>query len=367
MSSTPNQKAAAYVAMSKAYAQASDNGKLPAPARQVAYAVRRITGLGNALAMDYLLKRGGSNRPGLIDCYMDDHPDETEDWDVIRDARGNLVEPHTYRRVPLGTLEVRRYISRAYLGPDDDDDHVPQFRMTLPTHGPEARFGSILYIEKEGFQEQVSAANVQERWDLAVMSSKGYSVRAARRVLIDLALTWDVTVLVAHDFDQQGIGIFHLIEREVEAIDLGLRLEDVGGLTSEPVSYRSDPRQNLRQRGASEDEIDFLRGDGKTGQRVELNALVGREFIDWLEGKLADAGVTKVTPDQDRLEAAYRRAYKRHLLNARIAEASEEASAEAKALSVPDDLVTRVTAGLDRRPERSWDEVLAELVDQEED
>jgi hypothetical protein len=293
-----SQKAAAYEAMPKAYAAASDNGKLPAPARQVAYAVRRITGLGTALSMDYLLKRGSRGRPGLIDCYMEDHPDATGDWDVIRDARGNLVEPHTYRKVPLGTLEVRDYLSGTYwrgdLGRHDDD--IPQLTLTVPTYGPEDRFGSILYIEKEGFQEQVSAANVQERWDLAIASSKGYSVRAARRALIELALTWDVTVLVAHDFDQQGIGIFHLIEREVDAVDLGLRLDDVAGLTPEPVSYRSDPRRNLRERGASGREIDFLRGDGETGQRVELNALVGREFIDWLEGKLADAGVSKVVP-----------------------------------------------------------------------
>jgi hypothetical protein len=358
-------------AMPEAYGAASDNDTLPAPARQVAYALRRITGLGTALAMDYLIKRSSRGRPGLIDCYMEDHPDETEDWDVIRDARGSLVEPHTYRKVPLGTLEVRDYLNGAYwrgadLGRHDDDDHVPQLTLTVPTYGPEDRYGSILYIEKEGFQEQVSAANVQERWDLAIASSKGYSVRAARRALIDLALQWDVTVLVAHDFDKQGIGIFDLIEREVDAVDLGLRLDDVAGLTPEPVSYRSDPRQNLRERGASEREIDFLRGDGKTGQRVELNALVGREFIDWLEGKLADAGVSKVVPDSDRLDAAYRRAYKRRLLNARIAEAYEEASAEANRVSAPVDLATRVATALDDHSRRSWDDVIADLIEEED-
>jgi hypothetical protein len=38
---------------------------------------------------------------------MNDYPDETADWDVVFDARGNLTEPHTDRRIPLGTIQVR--------------------------------------------------------------------------------------------------------------------------------------------------------------------------------------------------------------------------------------------------------------------
>ena len=365
----PSQKDAVYDAMSEAYAAASDDGSLPAPARQVAYAVRRITGLGGVLDMDYLLKRAGGGRPGLIDCYLEDHQEETANWDVVRDARGNLIEPHTFRTVPLGTLEVRTYLytSRGWKVGDDDDE-APQFALTWPTYGPEDRFGSILYIEKEGFAEQLSADFVQERWDVAVASSKGYSVRAARRALIEMARRWGVTVLVAHDFDQQGIGIYDLIQRQVDAIDLGLRLSDVAELPSEPVSYRSDPARNLVERGASREGIDFLRGDGKTGRRVELNALVGREFIDWLEGKFEDAGVSKVVPDPERLEAAYRRAYKRQLLNARISKAFDDATRKADALTVPNDLVIKVTAALNdggSRSVRSWDEVIADLVEDE--
>lgn len=74
-------------------------------------------------------------------------------------------------------------------------------RWGVRTHGPQDRFGAILYIEKEGFAELLAADRVQERWDIAVASSKGYSVRAARKLLVTLATRHRVPVLVAHDFD----------------------------------------------------------------------------------------------------------------------------------------------------------------------
>ena len=108
-------------------------------------------------------------------------------------------------------------------------------------------------------------------------------------------------------------------------IDLGLRLSDVEAmhLQSEPVEYPShvDPRENLRQRGTTEEECDFLvrqRGlGGWTGQRVELNAMTSDQFIAWLEAKLMAVGVQKVVPDQETLAKAYRRAVRRDLCNGR--------------------------------------------------
>jgi hypothetical protein len=149
------QKAAVYAAMPRAHAEASDGGQLPAPARQVGYALRRITGLGNALSMDYLLK---GNRGGLINAYLEDHPEETADWDIVRDARGTLGEPHTGRRVPLGTIEVRDYLRWSDDDPfGDDDDYTPEFALRWQTYGPRDRYSAILYIEKEGFSEQLGA------------------------------------------------------------------------------------------------------------------------------------------------------------------------------------------------------------------
>jgi hypothetical protein len=54
----------------------------------------------------------------LLPNYTNEYPIETADWDVIYDARGNLIEPHTQRRIPLGTLQVRQYLGdRPAFGP----------------------------------------------------------------------------------------------------------------------------------------------------------------------------------------------------------------------------------------------------------
>lgn len=363
-------KACVYAAMPAAYLAASDQGRLPAPARQVAYALRRLTGLGDALRMKSCLDNGArldGRSMGYIAAYVAEHPEECADWDIVRDARGNFTEPHTYRTVPLGTMDVRSYLR--YDGEIDPDDSAPQLSLDWWTHGPRDRFGAILYIEKEGFAEQLAADRVAERWDLAICSSKGYSVDAARHLLVTLAERHGCRVLVAHDFDKQGIGIVDLIDNEVETVDLGLRLDDVEdeqwGLLdqAESVTYDSDPTDNLVRRGATVREIEFLAGDGVEGQRVELNALVGRQFIDWLESKLEEAGVGKVIPEAETLEAAYRRAYRRALLNRAMADAQESAAQAAATAVVPDDLATRVAGALDENRERTWDDVVAEIAE----
>ena len=47
----------------------------------------------------------------LLPDFLDQHPQRTAAWDVVFDARGALEEPHTGRRVPLGTVDVRDYIA----------------------------------------------------------------------------------------------------------------------------------------------------------------------------------------------------------------------------------------------------------------
>jgi hypothetical protein len=354
--------------MPEAYADASDGGSLPAPARQIGYACRRRSGLGDVLNLDYVLKGNGG---GLVMQYLAAHPRETADWDVVRDARGSFNEPHTGVRVPLSTIGVREYLTF----PLNDRRTVPQFSLDYATHGPTNRFGAILYIEKEGFAEQIAAAGVIERWDIAIASCKGYSVHAARELLRSLQDEHGVRVLVAHDFDKAGIGIFDTLGNG--PMDIGLRLGDVHderwGLDamSEPVTYgregKTDPRPNMRLRGATDAEIDYLCPATRPpfkGRRVELNALVGRTFIDWLEAKLAEHGVTKVTPDPATLEHAYRRAYERETINRALLDFAPVAAAKAARTPVPANIVTLVTDGLREQPELAWDHVLAEIVEQ---
>ena len=50
----------------------------------------------------------------LLTDYMANHPEETLGWNVVFDARGHFNEPHTVEEVPLGTLQVRKYLARVH-------------------------------------------------------------------------------------------------------------------------------------------------------------------------------------------------------------------------------------------------------------
>jgi hypothetical protein len=84
--------------MEDAYLAASDNGELPAKPRQIMYAARpeilRRTG-------EATLSGAYFSQTLLID-YMEEH--DCWDRDIIWDARGHFAEPHTNRRIPLGTF-----------------------------------------------------------------------------------------------------------------------------------------------------------------------------------------------------------------------------------------------------------------------
>jgi hypothetical protein len=187
---------------------------------------------------------------------------------------------------------------------------------------------------------------------------------------------FEVRVLVAHDFDKAGIGIFDTLG-DGDFIDIGLRWDDIIDprwdldQNSEPVTYgkdgETDPRPNLIMRGASDEEINYLvrptvRDDRPffSGRRVELNAL--RDIVAWLDAKMEEHGVTKVIPDSEVLEAAYRRAYTRALVNEKVAELYDEARDEALDADLPDDLFTQVTEGLDENPTWLWSWVVTGLV-----
>jgi DNA topoisomerase VI subunit A len=60
----------------------------------------------------------------------------------------------------------------------------------------------VTYIEKEGFSEALKAAGWPERHDCALMSSKGFTTRAAKDLVDKLAEHDEpVTVFCVHDAD----------------------------------------------------------------------------------------------------------------------------------------------------------------------
>ena len=248
-----------------------------------------------------------------------------------------------------------------------------------PTIGPEHRFNSILFIEKEGFLPLFKRVKLAARHDIAIMSTKGMSVTASRRLVDILCSIYRVPLLVLHDFDKAGFSIVGTLRRDtrryefknnIEVIDLGLRLEDIEGLPTEGVSYgigattrrAIDPGPNLRKNGATPEEVDFIRGrhgySGYQGQRVELNAFTSRQLVDWIETKLQQHGIAKVIPDVDTLGVAYRRAIAERYFNKESVRLTKAANRIGGKATPPDDLDRRVRVLLRRQPELPWEEAV---------
>jgi DNA topoisomerase VI subunit A len=122
---------------------------------------------------------------------------------------------------------------------------------SFPTSGPENRFDTILFVEKEGFEPLFQATRIAERFDIGVMSTKGMSVTASRMLVDKLSRRGVRQILVLHDFDVSGFSIFgtlgttnrrYTFETAVASRDIGLRLADIQAmdLQSEPVATSGD-------------------------------------------------------------------------------------------------------------------------------
>jgi hypothetical protein len=356
-------KEVAYEVMERAYKEAAGNVGLANP-RQIYYAARPTI----------LQRTGNDTLDSMYFCqtllvnYMRENPKTTESWDICWDDRGHFIEPHTGKEIGLGTLAVREYLQRVGGGASDK---LIAPSNAYPTIGPVNRFQAVLFIEKEGFLPIFAAARLAERFDLAIMASKGLSTTAARTLIDRLCGENKLPLLVLHDFDKSGFSILGTLKRnnrryrftnEVNVIDLGVRLDDVQeyDLESEPVTYgKSDPAPNLRENGATEEEIEFLcssRDRGHySGERVELNAYTSDVLIEWIEGKLKNNGVMKVIPDDATLERAYRRA-------AVISKLPKWVVAEAETVKVPAGLREKAQRALEAAPALSWDAAIAECA-----
>jgi hypothetical protein len=168
-------KDVAWEMMEQAYLKASGGGRLPTLARQIMYAARPFVQERTDENLDdkYFTQT-------LLPDYIEAHPEKCAGWDVVYDARGRLYEPHTKRGVPLGTLDVRRYLSESDPQRKVEEPSYDVREAGYPTYGPKNRYGAILFIEKEGFLPLFEAVNLEQRYDIAIMSTKGTSVIASR-------------------------------------------------------------------------------------------------------------------------------------------------------------------------------------------
>jgi DNA topoisomerase VI subunit B len=348
---------AAFDVMENAYNKVSSNGKYYANARQIMYAARP----------DILRY---TNKSELDDVYftqtlLKDYIEQEgkDNWKVVWDARGHMIEPFTNHKIGLGGIDVEKYGKEWHSGIDIDSPEIP---VLISTSGPANRFKNVLFVEKEGFTEVLTHAKIPERYDMAIMSTKGIPVKAACDLINEFEKQ-DVRVFVLHDFDVDGFKIMRTLREGTrmasgsDAIELGLRFEDIEGLPSEPVSYKSDPELYLKYDcGASSEEIKFLLGTHGYrygGRRVEINAMTSEQLITWLECKFEQYEVEKVIPDDTTLRTGFKRANHMKQLIRKIQEQEY-----AEDIEIPDDLSQQVVKLLQENPEISWDQALWDIV-----
>jgi Topoisomerase 6 subunit A/Spo11, Toprim domain len=225
-----------------------------------------------------------SNFTSIIDDYEADHG---EIPGMYREPRGSIYHPHRSETITLGTLMVEDY------------------------ERPEWTFNKAVYIEKEGFGEALKDARWAERHDCMLMSSKGFTSRAAKDLVDKLAEHDEpVTIFCVHDADAAGTLIYQTFQeatkarreaRKIKIVDLGLQpweaiamgleVEEVEqGKKRKPVAGYVTEREDVASNGEAWEE--WLQT-----HRIELNAMSTPRFIAWLDGKMADQ--SKLVPPAD--------------------------------------------------------------------
>ena len=361
-------KEAAAQIMEAAYMEVSGDGQLPANARQIMYKARPHIQkeTGRQLDDNYFTQ-------SILPDYMEEYD---VDWDVIYDARGHFTEPHGGETFGIGTLEVRSYLA-GFNDPSVTDAGFSQ--ATVKTNGPSGNFGAALFLEKEGFDPILKAAQIAERFDVAIMSTKGMSVTAARALADEMCSRHDIPLLILRDFDKAGFSIAGTLQRDTrryefknsfKTIEIGLSLADVEAMGLEP-EYQHHPKgrrdaleENLRTNGASEAEINFMFRDFdrlRSTRRVELNAMTSPQFVAFVERKLIEHGVAKIVPDQKLLVGVYAGIERGQRLEEAIEELDEIDMDDCKP---PKDLEQRVRKILEKHPAMRWDAAIERIVDE---
>jgi DNA topoisomerase 6 subunit A-like protein/histidine kinase/DNA gyrase B/HSP90-like ATPase len=319
-----------------AIADVSGGEGLPFNQRQLLYVLRPIVRdeTGKELTTP--------NFNNIITDYENEHGEIPL---MYREPRGSIYHPHRGEMVMLGTLSVENY------------------------ERPQWTFNKVVFIEKEGWVEALKAVRWPERHDCMLMSSKGFTTRAARDLVDKLAEHDEpVTIFCVHDADAYGtmihqtfqeatkardarkIRIINLGLEPWEAVEMGLQIEGV-----DEKDRRKPVADYVCDREDGEHWDDWLQA-----HRVELNAMTTPQFIEWLDGKMAS--YAKLIPPADVLEAELNARVEDKVREAIVARILREANVDGQvaaaitAIAVPD--TTALTAGVKElfkaTPDAEW-------------
>jgi Topoisomerase 6 subunit A/Spo11, Toprim domain/Histidine kinase-, DNA gyrase B-, and HSP90-like ATPase len=325
--------------LSDAIAKVSNDGQYRFNQRQILYALRPTV-------MAQLHKElTTENFTQIITDYENEHG---EIAGMYREPRGSIYHPHERRTITLGTLMVESY------------------------ERPEWKFNKLVYIEKEGFLEALKDEGWPERHDCAVLSSKGFSTRAARDLIDKLAEDDEpITVFCVHDADAHGTIIYQTLQeatkargaRKVTIINLGLEPWEAVDMDLEIEPIEEKDRQRPVADYVPEQWREWLQT-----HRVELNAMTTPQFIAWLDGKMAE--YDKLIPPAEvlkgeltaRIAAKIRADVTERIL--REARLEEQVAAATAAIEKPDagTLKEGIERLFEQAPGREWRDHIAAVV-----
>jgi hypothetical protein len=274
---------------------------------------------------------------------------------MYREPRGSIYHPHLGETITLGTLMVENYERPAWV------------------------FNKVVYIEKEGFSEALKHARWGERHDCMLMSSKGFSTRAARD-LIDKLADHDepITIFCVHDADSSGGMIYQTFQeatkargaRKIKIVNLGLEPWEAIAMELEVETVAAGERRKpIADYVHNRIGMDVVWDEWLQTHRIELNAMTTPKFIGWLDEKMA-AHPGKLIPPSDVLEAELD---ERVQINVRAAvterilrEAGFEDQVATAIAAIKKPLAADLHAGInrlfEREPDREWRDHIEEIA-----
>lgn len=248
----------------------------------------------------------------------------------VMQARGADISSYNYYRTlfeaweeELG-LEMANREERGYIiHPRNKIPQAIDTKFAKSYVPPDYEFNKVLYIEKRGFIEYLVQDDIHGKYDMALIGGQGESTWANRKVLRKIVeKNPKISIFCLHDCDIYGMHIKNSLEKEhyiegwkVKVVSMGLRPEEA--ITKKhPVEMFEDDREfsyEAISQVVTKEEFEWLigkkKGENSKGKtiricnRVELNVFPPGQFIQWVQDKLKEFGVTeKVMPPDEVFE-----------------------------------------------------------------
>ncbi len=216
----------------------------------------------------------------------------------LRETRGVLLLPDRDEYIQIDTKLVNSFVC------------------------PDYTVKNLFYIEKRGFADALRAAKIHRRYDIAILSGQGYTTDDIKLILHKIAKTDEqIKVFCFHDCDIYGIHILNNAGKEHYIEGTKVEITSLGILPPEAVEKKYpvewyEPKKSKKTKKAVQFDYENLEHilypedfkwlaevvDGKR-RRVELNIFSPLEFIQYVEKKIKEAGITeKLLPPVEVIE-----------------------------------------------------------------